>query len=101
MGVSTVSSKNALENLNTEIPHWDFDKVKLEAENKWKNYFLIVLWVEWILLCISILTTKQHYMFDLFSGLAVGIIAWEIYKPVLKMISEKGIENIIEELEWD
>ncbi len=40
-------------------------------------------------------------MFDLFSGLAVGIIAWEIYKPVLKMISEKGIENIIEELEWD
>ncbi|MBT7529358.1 MAG: glycoside hydrolase family 92 protein [Flavobacteriaceae bacterium] len=37
MGVSTVSSKNALENLNSEIPHWDFDKVKLEAENKWNQ----------------------------------------------------------------
>lgn len=37
MGVSTVSSKNAMENLNTEIPHWDFDKVKLEAENKWNQ----------------------------------------------------------------
>lgn len=37
MGVSTVSSKNALENLNAEIPHWDFDKVKLEAENKWNQ----------------------------------------------------------------
>jgi predicted alpha-1,2-mannosidase len=37
MGVSTVSSKNALENLNAEIPHWDFDKVKIEAENKWNQ----------------------------------------------------------------
>jgi predicted alpha-1,2-mannosidase len=37
MGVSTVSSENALENLNAEIPHWDFDKVKLEAENKWNQ----------------------------------------------------------------
>jgi len=80
------------------MTHWLMSNY---SENKWKNYFLIVLWVEWALLCISILTTKQHYMFDLFSGLAVGIIAWEIYKPVLKMISEKGIENIIEELEWD
>ena len=37
MGVSTVSSENALENLIAEIPHWDFDKVKKEAENKWNQ----------------------------------------------------------------
>ena len=37
MGVSTVSSENALENLTVEIPHWDFDKVKKEAENKWNQ----------------------------------------------------------------
>ena len=37
MGISTVSSENALENLTVEIPHWDFDKVKKEAENKWNQ----------------------------------------------------------------
>ena len=35
MGVSTVSSENALENLMTEIPHWNFDKVKKDAKEKW------------------------------------------------------------------
>ena len=37
MGVSTVSSENALENMLVEIPHWDFDKVKKSAENKWNQ----------------------------------------------------------------
>ena len=37
MGVSTVSSKNALENLMTEIPHWNFNKVKIQAEQKWNT----------------------------------------------------------------
>jgi predicted alpha-1,2-mannosidase len=37
MGVSTVSSENALENMVVEIPHWDFDKVKKSAENKWNQ----------------------------------------------------------------
>jgi hypothetical protein len=40
-------------------------------------------------------------MFDLFSGLVVAILAWEIYKPVLKMISEKGPSKVIEELGWE
>ena len=35
MGVSTVSSENALENLMTEISHWNFDKVKKDAKEKW------------------------------------------------------------------
>jgi len=37
MGVSAVSSKNALENLMTEIPHWNFNKVKIQAEQKWNT----------------------------------------------------------------
>ena len=37
MGVSTVSSENALDNLMNEIPHWSFDKVKTEAEEKWNR----------------------------------------------------------------
>lgn len=35
--LSSVSSDGALNNLNTEIPHWDFDKVKNEAKEKWNK----------------------------------------------------------------
>ena len=37
MGISTVSTKNALENLMTEMPGWDFEKVKKDAEEKWEK----------------------------------------------------------------
>ena len=37
MGISTVSSKNALENMMIELPHCDFDRVKKNAEQKWEN----------------------------------------------------------------
>ena len=37
MGISTVSSKNALENMMIELPHWDFERVKKNAEEKWEN----------------------------------------------------------------
>lgn len=30
---------NALLNLEAEVPHWDFDKVKQEADPKWSNEF--------------------------------------------------------------
>ncbi|MEO2242698.1 MAG: phosphatase PAP2 family protein, partial [Candidatus Poseidoniia archaeon] len=48
--------------------------------------FLLVLWVEFVLLCISILTTKQHYIWDLGTGLLVGFIGWRIAQPVLDSI---------------
>ncbi|RAH05774.1 MAG: hypothetical protein CMA00_003495, partial [Methanobacteriota archaeon] len=38
--------------------------------------FLFILWLEWTLLCISIMTTKQHYIFDLASGILVAHLAW-------------------------
>lgn len=37
VGLSAVSEKNALENLDTEIPHWDFDLVKNNARQVWNN----------------------------------------------------------------
>lgn len=37
MGISPVSSKNALENIRKEIPHWDFDQIVKSAENKWNK----------------------------------------------------------------
>ena len=36
VGLSTADIEGALESLN-EVPHWDFDKVKLEAENIWER----------------------------------------------------------------
>ena len=37
MGVSPVSSSNGLDNLMTEIPDWDFNRILNEAEHKWNK----------------------------------------------------------------
>lgn len=37
VGLSAVSRSNALENLNTELPHWDFDKVHQQARAEWNE----------------------------------------------------------------
>jgi predicted alpha-1,2-mannosidase len=37
VGISAVSIEGALKNLNYELPHWDFDQVKKEAESKWNK----------------------------------------------------------------
>ncbi len=35
VAISPVSTANALENMQIEVPHWDFEQVKSEAEAKW------------------------------------------------------------------
>ncbi|HJN64378.1 MAG TPA: GH92 family glycosyl hydrolase [Flavobacteriales bacterium] len=35
--LSSVSTKGAMNNLNAEIPHWDFEKTKKETQNKWNK----------------------------------------------------------------
>ena len=37
VGISPVSSKNALDNIAAEIPGWDFDKVRQQADEKWNR----------------------------------------------------------------
>ncbi|WP_431241792.1 GH92 family glycosyl hydrolase [Flavobacterium sp. P21] len=37
VGISPVDEKGALQNLDAEIPHWDFDKTKQQAVALWKN----------------------------------------------------------------
>ncbi len=37
VGISPVSSENALDNIENEIPDWDFDKVVQSAKDKWNN----------------------------------------------------------------
>ncbi|HBF21267.1 MAG TPA: sugar hydrolase [Cryomorphaceae bacterium] len=35
--LSSVSSAGAMKNLDSEIPHWDFDKTRAETEEKWNR----------------------------------------------------------------
>jgi predicted alpha-1,2-mannosidase len=37
VAISPVSSTGAINNLIAEIPHWDFDKVKIEGQKQWNN----------------------------------------------------------------
>jgi len=37
VGISPVSEKNALANIEAEIPDWDFDRVVADAREKWNN----------------------------------------------------------------
>lgn len=37
VAISAVSAKNALENLNHDIPGWDFERVQKETEAKWEK----------------------------------------------------------------
>lgn len=38
VALSPVSEKNAIENMAKELPHWNFEKVRQEAEQKWAKY---------------------------------------------------------------
>ena len=37
VGISPVSAAGALADIEAEIPHWDFDKVRQDAEEKWNK----------------------------------------------------------------
>ncbi len=37
VGISSVNISGATANLKTEIPHWDFEKTKLQTENLWQQ----------------------------------------------------------------
>ncbi len=37
VGISPVSEENALENINQEIPGWDFEEIKLAAKQSWNK----------------------------------------------------------------
>ena len=42
VGLSAVSRSNALENLSTELPDWDFEQVKLAAKKQWQQQLAVI-----------------------------------------------------------
>jgi membrane-associated phospholipid phosphatase len=39
----------------------------------------VTLWLAWVALALSILTTKQHFLWDMVSGALLGVLAWRWY----------------------
>ncbi len=64
------------------------------AESRLVKGFISLVWIEFFLLSISIMTTKQHYVWDLFTGMIVGIIGWKIAVRALQKIRHLPEEKL-------
>ena len=54
------------------------------ADARWLLPVLVFLWVDWSALSLSILTTKQHYLWDMVTGAALGLAFWHWHtKPLI------------------
>ncbi len=71
------------------------------AEKAWVKPTLVALWVEWVLLVISTMTTKQHYIFDAATGLILGLSLWRWWDWSFRRIESKGADAILDYLRWD
>ena len=57
------------------------------------------LWFAWLLLVISITTTKQHYVWDAISALIVGFLAWKYWiTPALDRCYDQEIVELFNNL---
>ena len=70
--LSPTSTNGALKNLEAEIPHWDFDKVKLETEEKW-NLELSKIQVE---------TTTEEQKISFYTALYHTMLSPILYEDV-------------------
>ncbi len=77
--------------LTRAISRW----VKIRSpESNIGKIFVTLVWIEFILLSISITTTKQHYIWDLFTGLAVGFFGWWVAVRALDRIRDFSDEKL-------
>ena len=54
---------------------------------KGRRVAVILLWLAWTGLALSILTTKQHFIWDLITGTALGVVSWRlILTPAFRAI---------------
>jgi membrane-associated phospholipid phosphatase len=49
----------------------------------------MALWILWTTLALSALTTKQHFLWDVLTGFALGLTAWWFgLRPALRHLSK-------------
>ena len=69
------------------------------SETKWTNHFWFCCGLNGYF-CALVSLRKQHYMFDLFSGMFVGYFAWRFFEPTLNKIQSSNTDSLIEEIGW-
>ena len=61
---------------------------------------IIVLWFAWSLLTISVMTTKQHFVWDAVSALIVSFFVWKYWmKPALDDCQTEEMKQAFDNLE--
>ncbi len=70
--LSSVSTEGALLNLKTEVPHWDFDKVKNETQRKWNKE----------LSCILVETESPDQLTTFYTALYHTMLSPVVYEDV-------------------
>ena len=45
---------------------------------QWHTSLAICVWLSWVLLCLSTLLVKQHYIFDMVTGIVFGLLFWQL-----------------------
>ena len=60
---------------------------------RWKVIYGLkefMIWIAWVGLCISVMTTKQHFFWDLVTGIITGLACWYwMCIPALEATTEK------------
>ena len=60
------------------VDFWWLKKLQLDPGfRNTRSIARTVMWAGWILLSVSILTTKQHFVWDLVTGIFVALITWK------------------------
>ena len=58
-----------------------------------------ILWFAWLMLTISVMTTKQHFVWDVVTGIIIAVLAWKYWiSPSLENCSSQLIVNEFETL---
>ena len=58
-----------------------------------------ILWFAWLMLTISVMTTKQHFVWDVVTGIILAVFAWKYWiSPCLEICSSHLIVNEFETL---
>jgi hypothetical protein len=52
---------------------------------RWRRPASFALWAAWVALALSILTTKQHFVWDGITGVLLGLFVWRaLFRPAIR-----------------
>ncbi|MEC7097679.1 MAG: phosphatase PAP2 family protein, partial [Candidatus Thermoplasmatota archaeon] len=66
--------------------------------NASKIWLVRILWLSWFMLMISVMTTKQHFIWDVISGVCIALIAWKYW--ILPALKNSHSKDIVSEFDY-